>query len=48
MMMPAAIAVTELTTLERCEWLLTALVVNATNQPPQRCIPWMKAEHYGR
>ena len=48
MMMPAGIAATELTTLERCEWLLTALVVNATNQPPQRSIPWMKAEHYGR
>jgi hypothetical protein len=48
MNMSGLIAKTELTTLERCEWLLTALVCNAVGQKPQRCIPWLKKETYGR
>jgi len=47
MNMSGLIAKSELTTLERCEWLLTALVCNAVGQKPQRCIPWLKKETYG-
>lgn len=43
MTMPGAIASTELTTLERMEFLLGVLACAATGKRPHELFPWVRA-----
>lgn len=42
MTMPGNIAKTELTTLERCEWLLSCIACSMTGKPPADLLPWQR------
>lgn len=43
MMMPGAIAKTELTTLERVEFLLGVIACSSTGRKPHELFPWVRA-----
>jgi hypothetical protein len=42
-MMPIGLASSEMTTLERCEFLLGVIACSQTNKRPQELFPWVKA-----
>jgi hypothetical protein len=44
MKMAGNIAGQELTTLERCEWLLTAIACSMTGKPAVELLPWKRRE----
>lgn len=41
--MPAGLATTEMTTEERCEWLLGVIACALTGRKPHGFFPWLKA-----
>jgi len=41
-MMPIGLASSEMTTLERCEWLLGQLLCAWTGKRPHELFPWVK------